>query len=154
MSNSRVLTNAYAAVPLVAASAAAWLATIDPFRVNLGLVRYSGLGLVVVGVVLVGWTVWTVGRIGETLSPVTTPDRLVVTGPFAHTRNPMYLGVLTVVAGVSVFGGSPVVTGYVGLLAAIYHTIIVLVEEPTLQETFGSEYDRYCERVPRWVLLR
>jgi protein-S-isoprenylcysteine O-methyltransferase Ste14 len=150
MATARLVANAYAVVPLVAASAATGLAAIDPFRFDLGLVGYSGLALAVVGVGLVGWTVWTV-EAGVTLSPVRTPDRLVVTGAFAHTRNPMYLGVLLVVAGVAVVGASPVTAGYAALLAAIYHLIVSFVEEPRLRETFGEEYDRYRERVPRWL---
>jgi protein-S-isoprenylcysteine O-methyltransferase Ste14 len=112
MSHSDLRANVYLIVPFVAATAATGLAVIDPFRLALGPVRYSGLGVVAVGVGLVGWVVRTVGRAGETLSPVTTPDRLVVIGAFAHTRNPMYLGVLLVVVGVSIVGSSPVAGGY------------------------------------------
>lgn len=141
----------YAIVPLVAAGAAGGLAVLDPLRVDAGLVLYSGVGPLVAGISLVGWTVLTVNRAGGTLSPVAHPDRLVTAGAFAHTRNPMYLGVVVAVAGVAVLAGSPVVAGYAGLLWLTYHVVVVTIEEPKLHDAFGEEYENYREEVPRWV---
>jgi len=141
----------YAVVPLIAAAAAAGLALLDPVRVDGGVIHSVGLAPLLAGVGLVGWTVLTVQRAGETLSPVAEPGRLVTTGAFAHTRNPMYLGVVLAAAGVSLLAGSPVVAGYAGLLWVTYHAVVVAVEEPKLREAFGSQYDCYCEKVPRWL---
>lgn len=141
---------AYAVVPLAAATAAASLAVLDPFRVTVGLVRVLGLPTVAVGVSLVGWTVSTVRPEGETLSPVLESAQLLTSGPFARTRNPMYLGVLTTAAGTSVLGASPVAAGYTAVLWLVYHPLVVFIEEPSLREQFGTEYNQYCDTVPRW----
>ena len=144
----------YIVVPLVASGSAVGLACIDPTRISLGLVRYAGVIAVTAGLALVAWTVLTYSRAGETLSPVVQPDRLVTTGPLAWTRNPLYLGVVTTVAGVAVFAGSPAVVGYCALLAVVYHGLVVGVEEPKLVAAFGGVYRSYYDRVPRWLPRR
>lgn len=142
---------AYVLVPLVAATAAVGLASLDPTGVGLGPARYGGLVIGAAGIALVAWTVVTFSRAGETLSPVVRPDRLVTAGPLAVTRNPLYLGVVTTVAGIAVLAGSPAVAGYTVVLAVVYHGIVVLVEEPKLEGTFGDTYRSYCDEVPRWL---
>lgn len=144
----------YILVPLVASSAAVGLASIDPTRVSLGLIRYAGLVGAAAGLAVVAWTVLTYSQAGETLSPVVQPDRLVQTGPLAWTRNPLYLGVVTTITGVAVLAGSPVAAGYAGLLGVVYHTLVVGIEEPKLEATFGDAYRSYCEQVPRWLPRR
>lgn len=144
----------YIVVPLVASSVAVGLARIDPTRISLGLARYVGVVAVATGLAVVTWTVLTYSRAGETLSPVVQPDRLVTTGPLAWTRNPLYLGVVTTVAGVAVLAGSPAVVGYCLLLAVVYHALVVGVEEPKLAAAFGEAYHSYCDRVPRWLPRR
>lgn len=142
---------AYVIVPFVASGAAVGLATIDPMRTSLWPVGYAGVAGVVAGPVLVGWTVLAFVRAGETLSPVVQPGRLVTTGPLARTRNPLYLGVVTIVVGVALLTGSPVVGGYAVLLAVVYHGIVVRIEEPKLAAAFGDEYHAYRASVPRWL---
>jgi protein-S-isoprenylcysteine O-methyltransferase Ste14 len=34
---------------------------------------------------------------------------------------------------------------------AAFHMLIVFFEEPALRNTFGSEYEEYCRKVPRWM---
>jgi len=75
----------------------------------------------------------------------------VTAGPLAYTRNPLYCAVLLASGGVSWVGGSPIATGYTIALWLVYHTIVVTVEEPKLQDTFGDEYTHYCAEVPRWA---
>jgi protein-S-isoprenylcysteine O-methyltransferase Ste14 len=140
----------YAVVPVVASLAGALLASVDPFTVRTGAFGLvGGLGCAA-GVGLVVWTTLTYARVGGTLSPVADPERLVVDGPLARVRNPMYLGILACVAGIAVLAGSPVTAGYAALLAGCYHLLVVLVEEPRLHRAFGERYGWYRERVPRW----
>ncbi len=141
----------YAVVPLVAAGLSAALAAADPTAVAPGPARLLGLFPLSAGVALVGWTALTVARAGATLSPVATPARLVTAGPFASTRNPMYLGVVSAVVGVAALGGSPAAAAYAVALSLAYHVVVVAVEEPKLRAAFGDDYGRYCDRVPRWV---
>lgn len=78
------------------------------------------------------------------------PDRLITTGPYAMTRNPMYLGHLVFLAGLALVTHSPL-----AVAAAVAHvpwfSARVHRDELRLQERFGASYDEYCSRVPRWV---
>lgn len=144
----------YLLVPLVAGGAAVALAALDPTRASLGPARYAGVGGVTAGILLVAWTTLTYSRAGETLSPVAEPGDLVTAGPLAWTRNPMYLGVVATVAGIAVLAESPVAGTYTGLLALVYHGIVVAVEEPKLEDSFGDAYRDYRDAVPRWLPRR
>lgn len=145
---------AYAVVPAVASGAACVLAVVDPFRTTVWPVRPAGLLLLAGGIGLGAWTAATFGRTGETLSPVAHPETLVTTGPLAYTRNPLYLAVVAACLGVAALAGSPAALGYAAALWLAYHAVVVTVEEPKLRDRFGAAFDRYCERVPRWVPRR
>jgi protein-S-isoprenylcysteine O-methyltransferase Ste14 len=89
-----------------------------------------------------------------TLAPWDPPRRLVVVGLYRFTRNPMYVGVLTLVLGWTLLLGSPWLAAYVVVLAAVFHLRTVLYEEPHLARLFGVEWERYRAAVPRWLPRR
>jgi protein-S-isoprenylcysteine O-methyltransferase Ste14 len=78
------------------------------------------------------------------------PHRLVVAGPYAYTRNPMYVGwaLLGVAAGVLARSGW--ILAAVPLTAAWTHRDI-LREERRLTESFGAEFGGYRAAVPRYL---
>jgi protein-S-isoprenylcysteine O-methyltransferase Ste14 len=86
-----------------------------------------------------------------TPAPVAPPERLVVGGVYRHVRNPMYLAVLSVVAGQALFFGSAALAIYGGILALTFIAFVRLYEEPTLRAQFGAEYERYRAAVPGWL---
>jgi len=78
------------------------------------------------------------------------PDRTLVTaGPYAHTRNPLYLGSLLIGAGVA--GMSGWVAIFVAFLVVYLasHFCIIRWEEGRLTSEFGEEFARYAASVPR-----
>ncbi|HEX9436645.1 MAG TPA: isoprenylcysteine carboxylmethyltransferase family protein [Candidatus Limnocylindria bacterium] len=80
------------------------------------------------------------------------PDRLLTTGPYAASRNPMYLGHLVFLAGLALATGSPVAVA--GLLWQWLRLgARVLEDEERLDRIFGDEYRAYVARVPRWVRM-
>lgn len=85
-----------------------------------------------------------------TPAPIAPTERLVVGGPFRRVRNPGYLSVVALVAGQGILFASPATLLYAAHLALGFHAFVVLYEEPTLRRRFGSEYEDYCRRVPRW----
>jgi len=87
---------------------------------------------------------------GGTPAPIAPTRHLVVGGPFRSVRNPGYVAVLALVTAQGLVFGSVRVLAYAGALLVAFHLFVVLYEEPTLRQRFGSEYDRYCRRVPRW----
>ncbi|HEV7179490.1 MAG TPA: isoprenylcysteine carboxylmethyltransferase family protein [Candidatus Baltobacteraceae bacterium] len=99
---------------------------------------------------------WAVGYSGVTTrgDEVTAPN-LITAGPYAHVRNPLYVGNFVTALGFAIaFTGKNSAAQKVGLIgaalgtmAAVYATIIPH-EEQFLRSQFGEEFDRYCERVP------
>jgi len=122
-----------------------------PLELRLGPFRSGGVALAAAGLGLVGWTLQAFAAAGEPPSPADSPDRLVTRGPLAYSRNPLYLGTVLAAAGVAVALESVVALSYAGVLWLVYHAVVVVHEEPQLREQFGDRYDRYRERVPRWL---
>ena len=86
-----------------------------------------------------------------TPAPVAPPEHLVVTGLYRYVRNPMYVAVLSLILGQGLLVGSVAVLEY-GLAVWLgFIAFVLLYEEPTLRRTFGTEYDEFCTRVPRWI---
>ena len=79
------------------------------------------------------------------------PRRLVTTGPFAVVRNPIMAAELAVIWGEAVYLGALGVFIYAAAATVAGHLVVTLVEEPDLRERFGTEYEAYCRRVPRWI---
>lgn len=86
-----------------------------------------------------------------TPAPVFPPQHLVVKGFYRYVRNPMYVAVVSMVAGQGLLFGnlSLLVYGFFAWLATFL--FVVGYEEPTLRRTFGMEYDTYRANVPRWI---
>lgn len=78
------------------------------------------------------------------------PDRLITSGPYAVTRNPMYLGHMVFLTGLAMATRSPLAA-----LTAAAHLPWFLTrvrrDELRLQARFGARYDAYCSQVPRWI---
>ncbi|GAC1546393.1 MAG: hypothetical protein NVS2B17_29700 [Candidatus Velthaea sp.] len=100
---------------------------------------------------------WAVGYSGVTTrgNEVEAPA-LVTAGPYAHVRNPLYVGNFITALGFAVaFTGNNSSGARAGLLAASLGTmlgvysVIVPHEEGFLRETFGAAFDEYVARVPR-----
>lgn len=79
------------------------------------------------------------------------PSTLVRGGLYRTSRNPMYVGVLLVVFGQAMLFASAGVAFYGIALWLFFHLTVVFQEEPHLRKEYGSSYDEYCRRVPRWL---
>lgn len=111
-----------------------------------------GVAVLGVGAAIYAWCVWNFAIVGRgTPLPIDAPKRLVVRGLYRYTRNPMYVGVLTVILGWSILFVTSALVVY-GLLVAVgFHLLVVLYEEPHLGREFGREYERYRVQVGRWL---
>ncbi|QPK65667.1 isoprenylcysteine carboxylmethyltransferase family protein [Methylomonas sp. LL1] len=85
-----------------------------------------------------------------TPAPIDPPKKLVVTGLYRRTRNPMYQGiVLLLLAECLLFVDSGLLI-YASSIALVFHLFVVFYEEPVLGNRFGEAYNDYCRQVPRW----
>jgi protein-S-isoprenylcysteine O-methyltransferase Ste14 len=141
---------AFLAFPTVFGAVAPWLlAASDPGR---GAVRPAGIALAAAGLAALLWCVRDFHVVGKgTLAPWAPPRRLVVVGLYRFVRNPMYLAVLALVAGIAWWRASPRTGAYALVLAYAFHLRVVLGEERSLQRTFGDEWRAYARGVRRWL---
>jgi|SRR5581483_3515836 len=80
----------------------------------------------------------------------TPPERLVTTGPFAYTRNPMYLGHIIFLVGLALTLHSPL-AALLAAFTAVWLHYRVRRDERRLVERFGEPYAAYLGRTKRWV---
>lgn len=116
------------------------------------LVRLAGWLVLGLGLVLYALCAWdfTVSGKGTPL-PLDAPKFLVDKRLYRHVRNPMYVGVLSIVLGAAFLANSVLLFLYAALLFCLFHCFTVFYEEPTLAKKFGESYLEYCRSVPRWV---
>lgn len=86
-----------------------------------------------------------------TLLPVSPTKHLVVTGLYKYSRNPMYVGVMTILLGEVVFSLSKDLVIYAIIVFLAFNTFIFIIEEPRLKRDFDQEYRDYCKKVRRWI---
>lgn len=86
-----------------------------------------------------------------TPAPIAAPTELVISGLYAHVRNPMYVAVELIIFGQSMLFASAALIAY-GV--AVFFAVLMFVlyyEEPRLKHQFGEAYDAYAAAVPRWI---
>ncbi|HJQ28490.1 MAG TPA: isoprenylcysteine carboxylmethyltransferase family protein [Rubrobacter sp.] len=115
------------------------------------LTRTLGWPLVIGGI--------TVGVLGSremlraetNLDPYKPATAVVTEGPFRYTRNPLYLSMVLIYAGIAALANA---LPSVLLLPMVQHLMrrgVIEREERYLERKFGDEYLRYKERVRRWI---
>jgi protein-S-isoprenylcysteine O-methyltransferase Ste14 len=78
-------------------------------------------------------------------------SQLVVRGIYRRTRNPMYLGMLVLLMGWGVFLAHPVALALAFLFVPVINVLQIRPEERALAVAFGTDYEGYVARVPRWL---
>ncbi len=111
-----------------------------------------GKVLVILGLGLMGWAVVQMLLARTTFIPRRNPQALVTRGVFAISRNPIYLGDVAVLLGAALYWGAvlalPLVAVFVWWITQRY----ILDEEARLRAGFGTEFEAWCQRVPRWII--
>jgi protein-S-isoprenylcysteine O-methyltransferase Ste14 len=122
------------------------------------ILRWSSFSLAAAGVALIGagltlilWAAGLFRRTGTGIVPFSESTALVTNGPYRFTRNPMYLGMATILLGAAAVMGSP--TPLFGPIAfiAIITTRFIVPEEAHMERAFGASYLELKRRVRRWL---
>jgi protein-S-isoprenylcysteine O-methyltransferase Ste14 len=125
---------------------------LQPAFFGLEPIRWLGVLVLVGGAVLVVETFARFALQGlGTPAPIAPTRTLVVTGTYRYVRNPMYLGVLSLVFGQGLLFAHAGILLYGLVFWAIVHAFVLTYEEPTLAETYGEQYARYRANVRRWL---
>jgi protein-S-isoprenylcysteine O-methyltransferase Ste14 len=122
-----------------------------PHRFLAPAVTPGGAALIIVGAVLVVLARREFAQHGQPTDPGLPTSRIVTTGVFSVSRNPLYLGGICILAGIALALNLPWVL--VLLLPALVACNYVLIapEEKYLAAKFGEEYRRYTITVQRWI---
>jgi protein-S-isoprenylcysteine O-methyltransferase Ste14 len=90
-------------------------------------------------------------RRGTTVVPFRVSTALITDGLYRFSRNPIYLSMIAVLCGLAVALGSLSPWIVPPLFMGIIQRRFIRHEEAMLAETFGEEYQHYCQRVRRWL---
>jgi protein-S-isoprenylcysteine O-methyltransferase Ste14 len=115
---------------------------------------YSSIGFLpmALGAAIYLWCAWDFATAGQgTPAPIDAPKRLVVRGLYRFMRNPMYVGVLTVLFSESIVFRSRRILTYAIVVFVFFHLFVMLYEEQALKSEFGASYEEYLKTVPRWI---
>jgi protein-S-isoprenylcysteine O-methyltransferase Ste14 len=84
-------------------------------------------------------------------NPHRPTNTLVFEGTYRITRNPMYLSMLMIYAGISTFLQNPWFILFLPILAWLFTSWVIIPEEKYLEQKFGQEYLSFKSRVRRWI---
>lgn len=112
--------------------------------------RSLGAAVMTCAIVWTGYAQFSMGNSWRIGIPQGEAPPLRTNGPFALSRNPIFLGMLTLVLGMTLWSPSAVT---VALLMATYIALEVQIrgEEAYLERQHGAVYRSYCTRVRRWI---
>lgn len=103
------------------------------------------------GLLLVLWSFAMFACRQTTILPGGRPSRLLLSGPFRRTRNPVYIGMLASYAGLALMLDVPWALALAPAPLWILRRRIIPWEEAVLEDRFGAEYHAYRQAVPRWL---
>ena len=120
-----------------------------------GILFWIGIAMLAIGGLLYVACTWQFAVRGRgTPAPVDPPKVVVVQGPYRWVRNPMYLAVLSAVAGWALMYQTPEFLWYFGIVFLAFNLAVILYEERWLEFRFGDSYREYKARVNRWIPRR
>ncbi len=143
-------------LPLAALIAAVALDWLLPIQFLLPPVAFNLQ--VIVGVLLAAGAIWLAvsarrlfEREGTNVIPTQPALKIVTSGPYRFTRNPMYLGMVLLLLGVSLVFSLEWGVILTPVLWLVLDRLIVVREEAYLRRKFGSSYEALLNRTRRWL---
>jgi protein-S-isoprenylcysteine O-methyltransferase Ste14 len=111
-----------------------------------------GLVLVALGLIPSIWAISLFRREGTEINPTSPANRkLVTSGPYRFTRNPMYLALVVIALGIAIWTGAwPMFLAPLALFTTA-NWIHIPFEEAKMRRQFAAEFDDYVRRVRRWL---
>jgi len=132
--------------------AAIALARIAPSTVLLppSLRAVGGISIAV-AVFVGGVTLRALRTAATSTNPIDAPTRMLTSGPFGWSRNPLYLAYVLAVLGCALLGGSWAALICPLACFSVLNWLIIPIEERAMLRAFGEEYGLYRHRVRRWI---
>ncbi len=114
-----------------------------------GVISWVGVFFCLAGLLLLLWSLVSFGQSFRVGIDTDHPDKLITTGVFAFSRNPIYVAFAFILLGQFLIFSNWILLVYIGAGLWLFHRQ-VLREEDYLQKHYGKEYSEYCTRVRRY----
>ena len=111
----------------------------------------GGAALIMLGVALVVLARREFARYRQPTDPGLPTSKIVTTGIFSVSRNPLYLGGVCIVVGIAFAVNLPWVLALLLPALVMCHYVLIAPEERYLADKFGEEYRTYAASVHRWI---
>ena len=110
-----------------------------------------GIMMIVGGFAFDFYALRTLSKHKTTVSPTKSAEKLVTSGPFALSRNPIYLGNTIITFGLGIAFGNTwfFITGIIAAIATNFLQIVP--EEKHLNHRFGKQWRSYTKKARRWI---
>ncbi|HEY4518494.1 MAG TPA: isoprenylcysteine carboxylmethyltransferase family protein [Candidatus Paceibacterota bacterium] len=125
--------------------------------VLLGLANYKstwslagGVVILLIGLFFRLWASYTFYSNDLKVLALKPQSKIVQSGPYRYTRNPLYVGIILILLGWTLILGSKAGLVAVVLSVILFHLDLTLSGEKELENKFGEEYRQYKLKVPRW----
>jgi protein-S-isoprenylcysteine O-methyltransferase Ste14 len=135
---------------LVFANAFGWPSVTPQQFFQSEALAWLGVGLCLAGVAMLVWSLVSFGQSFRVGIDTETPDKLVTTGVFAFSRNPIYVGFACILIGEFLIFPNWFLLAYLVAGLWLFHRQ-VLREEAFLKQHYRQEYVEYSRRVRRYV---
>ncbi|MGB7532057.1 MAG: isoprenylcysteine carboxylmethyltransferase family protein [Halobacteriota archaeon] len=116
------------------------------------ILRYFGLIIFIAGYIFMVWAPLHLGKQFSWLVTVQEEHELITDGPYRYMRHPRYSGIIQ-----WVFGVALIFLSISGMVLAVLMSALMLLripkEERMLHEEFGKEWEEYCKRTTKKVIL-
>jgi protein-S-isoprenylcysteine O-methyltransferase Ste14 len=115
------------------------------------MARGLGMPLLGGGVLLLGWFEWAMRQADTPTSPYRPVEHIATQGPFRYTRNPAYLAMTLIYAGIASRANALWAILLLPAAQLVIQRGVIEREERYLERKFGEEYLSYKARVRRWI---
>ena len=113
-------------------------------------ISWVGVVFCLAGLLLLLWSLISFGQSFRVGIDTEHPDKLITSGIFAFSRNPIYTAFASILLGQFLIFPNWIILVYMGAGIWLFHRQ-VLREEDYLKKHYGKEYLEYCERVGRYL---
>ena len=145
----RVIPPAIFMVAMVGAYLMDW---VWPFRIIPDAVQYAlGIVVILLSFGAMPWTLAAFKRAKTTFDVRRQATALITGGPFRFSRNPTYVAMIALCAGIGIVADNGWVLPALGAAIAYLHFAVIVAEERHLEYAFGDKYRAYKRRVRRWL---
>ena len=115
------------------------------------IIVIAGVAILFIGIILVILTRMEFAKYNQPTDPGYPTIKIINTGVFSFSRNPLYLGGICIIIGVALTINLPWVLILLAPTLFICHFVLIVPEEKYLATKFGKEYWSYVSSVKRWI---